>query len=67
MDTNEFKDLACYLSFLDDKEYFDGDTTEVLLGFYEGEPNSSCFTNGVEFSLRILDLQVAIGVVVNVS
>ncbi|WP_124916993.1 hypothetical protein [Alteromonas flava] len=66
MDTTDFKDLACYLSFLDDKEYYDGDTTEVFLGFYEGETKSS-FTEGLEFSLRILDLQVAKGVIVNVS
>ena len=66
METKDFKDLACYLSFLDDKEYYDGDTTEVFLGFYE-EETKSLFNEGLAFSLRILDLKVAKGIIVNVA
>ncbi len=67
MDSAKFTDLACALSFDEGKEFFDGDTADVELVFYNGEPLVESFEEGMQFDLRVLDLKVAEGTLTNVS
>ena len=67
MDSSKFTDLACALSFEEGKEFLDGDTADVELIFYNGEPLIESFVEGMQFDLRILDLKVAEGTFTNVS
>lgn len=67
MDSSEFTDLACALSFDKGKEFFDGDTAEVELVFYKGEQQVELIKEGMQFNLRVLDLKVAAGTFTNVS
>jgi len=64
MHSEDFTNVACVFGFLDDKEYFDGDTTEVVLGFYDDEPNLKHIEIGYKFSMFILDLEIATGEIV---
>ena len=61
MDSSKFTDLACALSFEKGKEFFDGDTANVELVFYNGESLIESFEEGMQFDLRVLDLKVAEG------
>lgn len=67
MDSAKFNDLACALSFEEGKEFYDGETADVELVFYNGEPLVESFEEGMQFDLRVLDLKVAAGTVTNVS
>jgi hypothetical protein len=59
--------VACMFGFLDDKEYYDGDTTEVELDFYDGEPSVDLLVPEYTFSFYILDLEIAKGVILHKS
>lgn len=47
MDSAKFTDLACALSFEEGNEFFDGDTADVELVFYNGEPLVESFEEGM--------------------
>jgi len=59
--------VACMFGFKDDKEYYDGDTTEVELDFYDGEPSVNLLVPEYTFSFYILDLEIAKGVILHKS
>ncbi|WP_146216810.1 hypothetical protein [Glaciecola sp. KUL10] len=67
MDSEKFSDLACCVGFADGQEYYDGDSAESTLSFYKDEPLIHEINTGMNFSLRILDLQVATGQILSVK
>ncbi len=56
--------IACCFNFIDSKEYFDGESAEVELEFFEDEQAAKFLTLGSAFTLNILDLEIAQGVIV---
>lgn len=65
--SEHFSNVACVFGFLDEKEYYDEEVAEVELGVHEGEPSVSYLTPGYEFSMFILDVEIAKGVIVHRS
>jgi len=59
--------VACMFNFMDDKEYYDEDTTEVELVFFEGEPAVRKLVPEYTFSFYILNLEIAKGVILHKS
>ena len=67
MYSEHISNVACMFGFLDENEYYDGDTIEVELNFYEGESSVDLLVPEYEFSFFILDLEIAKGVIVHNS
>ncbi|WP_144391795.1 hypothetical protein [Pleionea sediminis] len=65
--SEHFENVACVFSFFDEREYYDEEVAEVELRFHEDEPSIYYLTSGYEFSMFILDVEIAKGVIVHRS
>ena len=67
MDSEICSDVAVCLGFDEGHEYYDGDSAVATLSFYQDETAIDKFVEGMIFSLRVLDLEIATGRVLSVS